>query len=338
MQNPKSIPARVIIFILALMMSSLTLVLSNLLFIFEKEKIVISLIIYVFILFLLIFYAYFFIYLPYKKATHNIGLYASRHSLDGLSYPPVYLCKEIQSVLDRLKETERISSALEFSTRQAQYVALQNQINPHFLYNTLESIRSEALMAGLTSVAEMCEALATFFRYTISNTESLVTIEEELQNTQIYFYIQKYRFGDRLSLTIDYNEEDRHAINKCKIPKLTLQPIVENAIIHGLEQKIGNGLITINMQITKTRLIITVSDNGIGISPVKLNSINENMVKRKVVNKVRNSGKGIAITNVNNRIKSLFGEEYGVIIFSAQEVGTDVEITLPAKQIHKETL
>ena len=92
---------------------------------------------------------------------------------------------------------------MKLNKRQAQYLALQNQINPHFLYNTLESIRSEVLIAGLTSVSDMTEALASFFRYTISKVENLVSVEEELQNCETYFKIQQYRFGERLQLTIE---------------------------------------------------------------------------------------------------------------------------------------
>lgn len=270
--------------------------------------------------------AYFFLWKPYRKTTHIVGLFASRIALDDT--PPLR-CPynaEMQFAMERLKEYAETSTASEVSKRQAQYMALQSQINPHFLYNTLESVRSEALMSGLDSVADMCEALATFFRYTISNSENLVTIEEEIQNIQIYFYIQQYRFGNRLHLDIDYADVDRDIIQKCKIPKLTLQPIIENAIIHGIEKKIGDGTVTIRLQLTEKRLLITISDNGVGINRESLDRINRNMIDRSVTSK---DGRGIAISNVNNRFKILFGEEYGVNVFSTVGVGTDVEITLP---------
>ena len=100
------------------------------------------------------------------------------------------------------------NNLINVSKKQAEYLALQNQINPHFLYNTLEGIRSEALLAGLDSVAEMTEALGTFFRYTISQVEHLVTLEDELANIENYYYIQQFRFGDRLTLSIEYEHDD----------------------------------------------------------------------------------------------------------------------------------
>ena len=140
--------------------------------------------------------------------------------------------------LERMDRIMDSSELLKLSKRQAQYLALQNQINPHFLYNTLESIRSEALIAGLDRVADMTEALASFFRYTISKVENLVSVEEELHNCETYFRIQRYRFGNRLELAIQWDPEDEEEIRRCRIPKLTMQPILENSIIHGTELKI----------------------------------------------------------------------------------------------------
>lgn len=95
---------------------------------------------------------------------------------------------------------------------------MQNQINPHFLYNTLEGIRAEAVISGVDTIAEMTEALATYFRYTISQVDNLVTLEEELANVENYYYIQKFRFGDRLDLMIRYDCEDEYSVLQCQIP------------------------------------------------------------------------------------------------------------------------
>lgn len=141
------------------------------------------------------------------------------------------------------------SELMKRNKRQAQYLALQNQINPHFLYNTLESIRSEALIAGLGQLAEMTEALASFFRYTISKLENLVSVEEELQNCETYFKIQQYRFAERLALSIQCDGQDWDRIYNCRLPKLTMQPILENSIIHGTERKLGVGHLKIHLEI-----------------------------------------------------------------------------------------
>ncbi len=211
--------------------------------------------------------------------------------------------------------------------RQAQYLALQNQINPHFLYNTLDGIRSEALIAGMDTVAEMTEALAIFFRYTISNVENLVTIEEELENCRIYFRIQQYRFGDRLKLEIEKEDEE---IGNYLIPKLTLQPILENSIIHGTEMKLGTGMSTIRISRRDSRILIEVRDDGVGMKEDVLEKINKQL--NNSAEGVDNSGKakgGIALANVNNRIHLLFGREYGLHVFSMENVGTTVQISVP---------
>ena len=215
--------------------------------------------------------------------------------------------------------------------RQAQYLALQNQINPHFLYNTLEGIRSEALIANLTTVADMTEALGNFFRYTISNMDHLVFLEDELINVENYYLIQQYRFGEKINLNIIYDKDDKETLLKYQLPKLTLQPIVENAIYHGIERKLDNGTITIKIEATKKRLIITISDDGLGMSKQQLDELLSklNTDYFEYISQVDEEKGGIAIVNVNNRIKLLFGETYGINIFSTAGVGTDVEITLP---------
>lgn len=184
--------------------------------------------------------------------------------------------------------------------------------------------------AGVTNVTNMTEALADFFRYTISKVENMVTLEEEIRNINTYFYIQKYRFEDRLQLSIEYDEEDRDVLFKCLLPKLTLQPVVENSIIHGLERKMGEGLVRIIIQCTKKRLIITISDNGVGMQPEVYEKLNQqlNQPVFESVQMSHNKG-GIALINVNNRIHLMFGEEYGMWLNSTPGVGTDMTINLP---------
>lgn len=222
--------------------------------------------------------------------------------------------------------------------RQAQYLALQNQINPHFLYNTLESIRSETLLAGLQEVADMTESLATFFRYTITKVENLVSVEDELQNCETYFSIQQYRFGERLKLEIRCAPEEREEIYRCRLPKLTMQPILENSIIHGTELKVGTGHLTIYLERTEKRLLIRISDDGLGMDEETLAKINQRMGKGNfdIALQEKEKGGGLALANVNNRIRLLFGEEYGLHVFSIPGAGTDVEITLPAISTDRE--
>ena len=130
-----------------------------------------------------------------------------------------YLMPSSRFMEERLQRMLDSSELLKLNKRQAQYLAIQNQINPHFLYNTLESIRSEALIAGLTSVSDMTEALAAFFRYTISKVENLVSVEEELQNCETYFKIQRYRFGVMIHTTLIHKRSAKTAIQTAAQPK-----------------------------------------------------------------------------------------------------------------------
>ena len=238
---------------------------------------------------------------------------------------------QINKMLERIKELMEDNLNREMLAKNSEIRALQNQINPHFLYNTLESIRSEALIAGLVSVADMTEALATFFRYTISKVENLVSVEEELQNCMTYFKIQQYRFGDRLQLSVECDPEEKAAIYSCRIPKLTLQPILENSIIHGTECKLGTGHIRILLEMTESCLLLCISDDGNGMEERKVADINERLQKSGGILATGESETkgGIALVNVNNRIHLLFGEEYGIHVYSMPEIGTDVKIRIP---------
>lgn len=225
-----------------------------------------------------------------------------------------------------IRESTDRSRQIKILKKQAQYLALQNQINPHFLYNTLECIRSEAIINKITTVAKMTETLATFFRYTISDLDKLVPVSAELDNINNYYTIQHYRFGNRLSLKIDM-EGDNNRILGLYVPKLTLQPVVENAVFHGIEKKAGAGEVIIHFILTQQRLLIQVSDNGIGMKPHILNSLNDRLA-RNIPSRDTEKG-GIAVSNINERIKLLFGDTYGIYFRSIPGEGTDVNITLP---------
>lgn len=281
---------------------------------------------------ILILLFYFWIFIPYKHCEEQIRRFVDGYmQLSEISDAEPMLSPSFYDVTKAVSNMMNSEQMMNLNKRQAQYLALQNQINPHFLYNTLDGIRSEALISGLSNVADMTEALATFFRYTISKVENLVTIEEELDNCRTYFKIQQYRFGERIQLKIIIDEDDSEEINHYLIPKLTLQPILENSIIHGTELKIGSGLTSIHIERTISRLVIRVKDNGVGMSESNLEKLNRklNAAKFNLANANQESKGGIALANVSNRIHLIFGEEYGMHVFSMENVGTEVEITIP---------
>lgn len=269
---------------------------------------------------------------PFLRLERETRLFAEGCAPDSLFEEAVFCSPASRQMWEYLQKMLDSSELLKLNKRQAQYLALQNQINPHFLYNTLESIRSEVLVAGLTELAEMTEALASFFRYTISKVENLVSVEEELQNCETYFKIQQYRFAERLQLTVECDGEEREEIYNCRLPKLTMQPILENSIIHGTECKIGTGHLKIHLERTGKLLLIRISDDGVGMDEQTLARMNAQLQKsaRAVASQDDREKGGIALRNVNNRIHLLFGEEYGLRVFSMPGVGTDVEILLPA--------
>lgn len=275
---------------------------------------------------------WFFVVRPYRRVQMTMERILEGYILpDSSLFEEALLTPTMETEIKRLEQILKSPEMMDLNKRQAQYLALQNQINPHFLYNTLESIRGEALIAGMDNIADMTEALAKFFRYTITKVENLVSVEEELDNCETYFLIQKYRFGSRLQLHILYEEENRESIMNCKIPKLTLQPILENSIIHGTELKIGTGNLTIQFEQTDKRLIIRISDDGVGMDEQTLAKLNRQLGGGGKALTDSQEGKkgGIALVNVNNRIHLLFGEEYGMHVYSIRGKGTDVEVTLP---------
>jgi two-component system, sensor histidine kinase YesM len=247
------------------------------------------------------------------------------------SKPVCFTAAEQQSLakISHLLDNQEVNR---LSNRQAQYLALQNQINPHFLYNTLEAIRGDALSMGMRDIATITEALATFFRYTISNMDNLVSLEEELGNAENYFAIQNYRFGERISMQVSL-EAGSEAAMDFMIPKLTLQPIIENAIIHGLEGQVGPGKVSVDIATNGGRLLIDVSDDGLGMSEDVLEELRRRLPSSDTTaNRDDKHRGGIALANVNNRIKLLFGEQYGLRVSSIEGTGTTVEIQLPVKR------
>lgn len=268
---------------------------------------------------------------PYFHMKKLYGQFVDGQAFEELFEYEIGWTPRWDEVMKQLQHLLNKQDAIRMSKKQAEYLALQNQINPHFLYNALEAIRGDAICAGLDSVVEATEALSSFFRYSITGVDKLVTLEEEIENVEDYFVIQYYRFGDKMKLKIDYPEDE---VIHLKIPKLTLQPFVENAIYHGLEQTKNKGVVSIKIETTPKKLLIQIGDNGRGMPEEQVEEINDYLSRVSISYVGENKKKkgGIAIKNVNSRIKLLFGEEYGVHIYSTINVGTDIMITLPRIQ------
>ncbi|WP_434311799.1 sensor histidine kinase [Hominifimenecus sp. rT4P-3] len=242
------------------------------------------------------------------------------------------LLQEMQKMLEESFDKER---NLKLFRVQAQINALQSQINPHFLYNALEVMRSYAYTAGANQVAEMAEALSTMFRYSVGKADDVCTVEEEMDSINNYFLIQHYRYNDRFSLKLLYDPKEDELM-KCQIPRLSVQPIIENAVHHGLERKLGKGTVSIRIFAAWDRLIIRVLDDGVGIPADQVTELNRVFslglaYKAPAPEARKEESTHIALININQRIKLYFGEEYGLSISSALGAGTLVELNLPRK-------
>lgn len=206
--------------------------------------------------------------------------------------------------------------------KDLEYQMLQSQIDPHFIYNTLNSIKWMATIQNATGIAEMTTSLARLLKTVSKGTAGLVTIKEELSLIEDYFLIQKYRYGGTITMEYHVDEE----LNDCLLPRFTLQPLVENALFHGLEPK-GYGTITITITHPDEALVqIDVTDNGIGMSSEQIEKVfaGESTGGSKFF-------KQLGIHNVNRRIQYEFGEAYGIHISSVPDEYTTMTIELPYK-------
>lgn len=228
----------------------------------------------------------------------------------------------------KLQSERNKEMQLQIHDKEMTLASLQGQMNPHFLYNALEGIRGQALIDDAPIIAEIARALADYFRYSISSKSDVATLREELNNIKNYVRIQQFRFDDRFQLIILHDEDDFQVMETI-MPKLTLQPIVENAILHGFAKITEDAKITIKIVATRKNVNITVSDNGTGMDSDTLLSLN-NKIFGKISEK-RTGGRhnGIAMPNVHKRIQLMFGAEYGMYISSIKDIGTDVELHLP---------
>jgi two-component system sensor histidine kinase YesM len=213
------------------------------------------------------------------------------------------------------------------SRHKAELSALQSQINPHFLYNTLECIRSIGAVYESQEIMDISIAMADIFRYSIKSNR-FVKVKEEIEIIESYLKIMKLRFPKRINYEIDIKNQ----IKNKKIIKMLLQPIVENAFYHGLESKTDGGKILIKAEIKDEDIIFLISDNGKGIKEEKLNLLN-NSLNRVLKIEIEDFKKhGIGILNINKRIKLNYGEEYGLKLDSKIDQGTEVEIIIPVEK------
>lgn len=225
------------------------------------------------------------------------------------------MLKEIRYLLETTKIQEK-------EKRKAELLALQAQINPHFISNTLNSIKWMASIQGAENIEKLIYSLIQMLNASIGKNDKSITLEEELEYLKSYIVIQEFRYYDKFKVKFDIDDETLHF----KLLRFLLQPILENAIIHGIEPLEGQGFILIKAFRDGNDFKITVTDNGVGFSQKRINEVLQEQTKKS------DSFCGIGISNVNDRIKMVYGDRYGVMIQSFENIYTTVEITLPIQE------
>ncbi len=220
--------------------------------------------------------------------------------------------KELDSSRLSLVQEQIASAKLEQALREADFKLLQSQINPHFLFNTLNTIAQMAYIDGAEKVANLVWSLSDLLRFSLRKTEELIPLREELKMLDNYLHIQRSRFGDRLRVTVAADP----GLDGALIPCMLLQPLVENAIVHGFELRGGEGAIGVTVRRDGDRLLCRVEDNGLGFDPAAVPAAGK-------------SG-GIGLGSVKNRLQYYFKDRYRFVIHSEKGEGTTVEISFPA--------
>ncbi|MCR8642522.1 sensor histidine kinase [Paenibacillus sp. N1-5-1-14] len=226
-----------------------------------------------------------------------------------------YMCERLEQYIEKVYISEIMQ-------KKADLVAFQAQINPHFLYNTLEVIRMRAISQGARDVGQMTYILSTLFRNIVKK-KMIVTLEDEIEYCQLYLELFQIRHDDKLQVETVLSKPSMN----CMIVKLLIQPVIENYIVHGFEPDRSDNLIRIEVSESDGQIYITIRDNGVGIAPEKLEELRQMLHVNESIEEMPSS---IGIYNVNARIKKYYGTTYGMTIDSEVGIGTTVQITIPA--------
>ena len=294
---------------------------------FFKKLIIISVIAFILISGLTVFLSYQIprsITKPLQKLTEvtgqvaegNLSVRSDIHTGDEAGV----LSDSLNTMIDKINELLEQVTTEQVRLRKAEFELLQSQINPHFLYNTLDAIIWLAEAGEQKKVVSMVRSLSEFFRTSLNRGKDIISVKEELLHVRSYLEIQQVRYQDILNYDIDVPAE----LGNYLIPKITIQPLVENALYHGIKNKRGSGTIHIRGSRQEDFLVIEIEDDGIGISKERLWQVNDG-IQKKIL-----TGKDIyGLYNVNERVRLNFGEAYGIDIQSTYGEGTLVRILLP---------
>ena len=272
-----------------------------------------------------------FVYIPRRVSNPLAELSEAMDKFDGHEFTPSpvgnttqeigslqesfnHMAVEISSLMEIIKEREQQKRKLEVNFLRA-------QINPHFLYNTLFSIRCAVEVGKNSQAAQMLGAFIDLLRSTLAVKDNTVPLQDELETTRKYLVVQKLRYGEKVNYEVEMERGTEH----CMVPPLILQPLVENSIFHGLEAKSEGGTVIIESALQGENLLLTITDDGAGMDSETLERARENCRKN-----VAGNAHSVGMANVHNRIRLNYGERYGLTLESVKGIGTTITLLIPA--------
>lgn len=255
-----------------------------------------------------------------KEGYHTEYEYPYRDEVGTLAESYNFMIGEIRRHIQELEEEKDHVKEIQRQKRKMELLALQSQINPHFLYNTLNMITWQAVDMNAEEISVISSALGKYFRISLSRGREIITVREEVEHVRSYLEIQKIRYETQLNYEIDIPED----ISSCQIVKLVLQPLVENALYHGIKVKEEGGTIRICAEVKEDRIEFVVEDNGAGIEPELLELLNTRLKSGIVDHET-----GYGIYNVNSRLRLYYGENYGLYLEKAKTKGLKSILSIP---------
>lgn len=261
-----------------------------------------------------------------KVASGNLGamlVIDGKDEIGQLARQFNHMVRNINDLMNEVQESNRQKNAIEMKQNEIKFKMMASQINPHFLFNALESIRMKALVRGQSDISQVVRLLGKMMRKNLEVGSGMISLESELETVNCYLVIQKFRYDDRLSYELHVDCK----ANLIQIPPLIIQPLVENSVIHGLENRIDGGVVQVNIHIEDRHLKVQVSDNGTGISKERLYDI-----IRMLESKDDYETNNIGMRNIDLRLKLTYGPEYGLSIASQTGVGTQISFSIPIKE------
>jgi sensor histidine kinase YesM len=241
------------------------------------------------------------------------------------------MTRRISALIDHSVQIHAKRQEAELRQREAEIISLQSQINPHFLYNTLDTINWMALaqLGRENQISQIVISLANLFRDSLADSKSFISVSRQLRLVEDYVSIQKHRYGERLSVTMDIDER----VLSCSSIPLILQPLVENSIVHGIGKREQGGHLVIRAKLVEQTVVMEVEDDGMGIPSEQLHALNEELLLKVD----RKNKRSIGLHNTNLRLRSVFGDMYGITVESTEGAGTCVRLTLPAISFEQPT-